>query len=313
MSASILSELSRSHQVALTTLAATDREYCDRLQNSLVRGSHELLYWGVGPPLRRGDIVALYMPKTKFLPDSEHSRVRRLYFAAADSTPGSSWNQHVFLNRRVDLDPAITYQDLIETIGLSFRHVMAAGRMSAPLAESVSARLLSVASKRCAGGLAEFRLRAQQAKAIPKVCISYSGQDWTQAQRLKLWLDAAGLAPFFVSPAGGVLPVEEEPLRDLLISTFSSTSVVICLVPETLALSKWIQLEVSAALVHAKRLILVRTDEKRPWPIHSRRKNVYRYTLRPTREHDLVGKVKQELAALAVQQQRAADGAARRR
>src|SRR5262245_37879640 len=138
MSAHILSELTRSCQVALTTLAAKDRRYCDRLQNSLVRGRHELLYWGVGPRLRRGDIVALYVPETDFLPESEHSCIRRLYSAAADSSPGMKWKQHVFLYRRVDLNPAITYRELTETIGLSFRQIVSAGWITEPLSEHVS-------------------------------------------------------------------------------------------------------------------------------------------------------------------------------
>ncbi len=133
----------------------------------------------------------------------------------------------------------------------------------------------------------------------PKVCISYSGEDWTQAHRLKLWLEEAGLAPFFVSPVGEVLPSEDGPLTNLLDHTFSNAYLVLSLVPPRGGLSKWIELELNAAVTHAKRVIFIRTDAKRPRPPLPGGSNVRHYTLRSARERELVTRVKKELAASA--------------
>ncbi|MBL6617829.1 MAG: toll/interleukin-1 receptor domain-containing protein [Reyranella sp.] len=287
----------RSRQITLTTVAAADREYCDRLQTSLVRGSHELLYWGAGPKLYRGDIVALYTPKSDFLPKSEHSCVRRLYFVAADSTPGSIWNQHVFLHRRVNLDRPLTFKSLTTNVRLGFRSIVNAGTFRKPMSEDAAVRFLAAVGKRRTDGLALVGKLAREAKASPEICISYSGHDWTQAQRLKLWLDASGTTAFFVSPVGNVLPVEEKPLADFLSKTFSSASIVICLVPPQEALSKWIRLELDAALANARRVIFVRTDPRRPWPAMRGGRSVRHFTLRPTQEKELAALVKEELSA----------------
>jgi hypothetical protein len=136
------------------------------------------------------------------------------------------------------------------------------------MTEDVAVRFLAEVAERCNGGMARIEQMARDAKASPKLCISYSGHDWTQAHRVKLWLDAAGMIPFFVSSVGDVLSVEERPLTKLLNDTFSDASIVVCLVPPKARLSKWIRL-----------------------------------TLRPTQEGQLVALVKKELSALAVSPQ----------
>ena len=73
---STIRSLVDSRRLALTTLAADDWRYADRLQTATVRGDHELLYWGVGPELDRGDIVALYTPKSLFLPQCDWGKER---------------------------------------------------------------------------------------------------------------------------------------------------------------------------------------------------------------------------------------------
>jgi hypothetical protein len=171
------------------------------------------------------------------------------------------------------------------------------------MTEDVAVRFLAEVAERCNGGMARIEQMARDAKASPKLCISYSGHDWTQAHRVKLWLDAAGMIPFFVSSVGDVLSVEERPLTKLLNDTFSDASIVVCLVPPKARLSKWIRLEVDAALTYAKRVIFVRTDPRRPWPAMPSGRNARRFTLRPTQEGQLVALVKKELSALAVSPQ----------
>ena len=64
-------------RLAVTLFEKSHKAAADRLLTSFVRGEHELLYWGVGPELRRGDIVALYAPDSKYLPSAERKRIMR--------------------------------------------------------------------------------------------------------------------------------------------------------------------------------------------------------------------------------------------
>lgn len=291
-----LVEACLSRQITLTTLARDDDTSCDRLQTSLVRGNHELLYWGAGPELKRGDIVALYTPKSVYLPDSEHSCIRRFYFAAADSTPGDHWRQHVFLHRRVNLDCPLTWQALGEEVGLGLRRISNAGTITTPLTPATSKKFYTALLKRCGSSLSRIEALLEDAASAPKICISYSGRDWTQAHRLKLWLDGEGITTFFVSPVGKVLANEREPLADLLEKTFSAASIVVSLVPA--AISDWIDLELNAAAANARRIVIVRTDKARAWPAVFTGANVRRIDLDFARERQFVSLIKKELAAL---------------
>lgn len=290
--------LRTSHRFALTTVAADDREYCDRLQNSLVRGSHELLHWGVGPQLSRGDIVALYTPASRFLPDSEHSRIRRLYFAAADSTDGHHWNQHVLLHRRITLSHPITFATLQERVGISFRQIAGAGRLAAPLSEEVTTRLLTEVARSDPDAFARLRTLARDAKQDPALCISYSGVEWTAAQRVKLWLDEAGLNPFFISSVGPVTDDDITPLTTLLAGTFARASVVVCLIPPRKTLSPWVRLEIRSAMASAERVLFVRIGHRHPWPKLPRSRKARRLTIPQAEERLLVNIIEEELRAV---------------
>lgn len=103
-----------SHCFAFTTLAKNDWQHADRFQAASVRGEHELIYWGVEPELARGDIVGLYTPKSHFLPPSERSVLKRVYSVAIRTTPGTHWNNHVFLNRRATIEPPLTFKDPVQ-------------------------------------------------------------------------------------------------------------------------------------------------------------------------------------------------------
>ena len=99
MSTTIVAKLTDRIRLYLPNLGLrADREYCDRLQNSLVRGSHELLYWGIGPSLR----LATLMSSIRLRRDSSPTPSTATFGAFILLLPIASWlgrNQHVFLNR----------------------------------------------------------------------------------------------------------------------------------------------------------------------------------------------------------------------
>jgi hypothetical protein len=291
----IIRRLAESRRFTLTTLAKDDWQYADRLQTATVRGEHELLYWGVGPELEPGDMVGLYTPDSDFLPPSERKALKRVYSVATHSTPGTYWNNHVFLYRRITIEPPLTFQDLNqgEGVEVSGLEIARAGTQRKPW-PTKRAKAFWRLALRGRPYLAERVLQELQKDRENDVAISYAGEDWTQARRLMLWCTEAGINAFFVTSVGSVLSVEREPLEILLHEAFARTRVALFLVPTTGAWSEWIELELAAALNNAGSILLVRTDNRCSWPTRQR-KGVMRHTLEPAEEKTVIAKIKKLL------------------
>lgn len=279
-------------KIALTTVDPDDRDSCDRLQTAFVRGKDELLYWGAGCTMKRGQMVALYTPKSPFLPPAEHSRIRAVYFAASDSTKGETWNQHVFLFKRTDLSPPILHSELTGEMGIHFRRICSAGKIAKDLPGELQDKLVRAVEERCAGGRPELLTRANSARQSPQVSISYSGFESVLALRLRVWLSGLGVDPFLVTSAGKVPVADKPPLKRLLQTVFSQARLVICIVPAKEGMSNWIKLELTSAASHAPALLLARPDTNRPWPKFIAGRNIHRLTFGKACEVQVLVKVK---------------------
>lgn len=105
----VLSHLMQ-RDLAISTMQSHDAPIADTL---LYASS---LIWGVGPALKRGAILAIYVPKgATFLPPEDLGTIRYLFAVAQDTQPthvAVPWKQYVSLHRRTVLDHPLTIQEL---------------------------------------------------------------------------------------------------------------------------------------------------------------------------------------------------------
>jgi hypothetical protein len=96
--------------LAISTMQSHDAPIADTLLNS------PTLIWGVGPVLKRGAIVAIYVPKgATFLPPEDRATIRFLFAVAQDTQATHAavpWKQYVSLHRRTVLDHPLSIYDL---------------------------------------------------------------------------------------------------------------------------------------------------------------------------------------------------------
>ena len=288
----LVRKLAGSRDFALTTLARDDAMSASRLQTAAVRGDNELLYWGVGPKVTRGDIVALYTPDSRYLPPTYRKAVRHLYCVAADVIEAEDFLHHVFLYRRVTIEPALSLRELRDVIDLKDTEVRSAGWQSKPWSEQRAERLWQYLLNSRPELAAPIAKRVIGSEQDDETAISYAGEDWIQAQRLMLWCEDADLRAFFVTSVDRqVLPIARKPLRELLEKTFSRTRVAVFLVPRRATYSQWIKAEVQAAVSSNNQILLVRTDPSRPWPLEEQH-GVQRIDLALAEEGKAISKIR---------------------
>lgn len=99
-----------NRELAISTMQAHDAPIADTLLNA------STLIWGVGPALKRGAIVAIYVPQgATFLPEKERATIRYLFAVAQDTQPTHAavpWKHYVALHRRIALENPISIYDL---------------------------------------------------------------------------------------------------------------------------------------------------------------------------------------------------------
>jgi hypothetical protein len=100
--------------------------------------------WGVGPTLRRGAIVAIYIPKgTAGVPAEDRGTIRYLFSVAQDTQKTHSaipWNHYVWLYRRVKLETPLTLDEMkadpvVGQWRLPLGNFRGVGRLKQPLTE----------------------------------------------------------------------------------------------------------------------------------------------------------------------------------
>lgn len=258
-------QIATTKRLALTTIERKDYFYADRLQTATVRGDNELLNWGVGPSLSRGDIVALYTPKSKFLPPSEWSVIRRLYSVATATLEDSRWKHRVLLYHRVTLDPPLSFEELNEYIGITAREIQGASKRKMPWNENKAEKFWNHIFNTRPHLIEPIKRRLLKGTDPDDVGISYSSEDWTVAHRLMHWCEASKLNAFFVTSVGDIRRDEREPLENLLREVFTQVKIALFIVPKQSPPSEWVKFELQAAIESIRNIVQVRIDKSRDW------------------------------------------------
>lgn len=132
-----------SRALAISTLRGDDAQVVHSLQHD------KRLIWGVGPALRRGSIIAIYVPKSaRALPEHVRGAIAYLFSVAEDTQVTHAaipWNHYVSLHRRIVLGVPLTLEELkSDTVTQYWRlplgNFRGAGRLKSPLSD-VEARV----------------------------------------------------------------------------------------------------------------------------------------------------------------------------
>jgi hypothetical protein len=136
--ADVLAHLLR-RDLAISTMQAHDSPIADTLLNA------SALIWGVGPALKRGAILAIYVPKgATFLPPEDRAAIRYLFAVAQDTQPTHAavpWKHYVSLHRRTTLEHPLSIDDLrADAVARHWRlpqsNFRGVGQLNAPLDEA---------------------------------------------------------------------------------------------------------------------------------------------------------------------------------
>lgn len=286
----LVDRLVKSKTIALSTIARDDAFHADRLQTANVRGEDGLLYWGLGPRLNPGDLVALYQTGSEFLPEQDRSVLKRIYAVAnIVETPDEKWKHQVFLHRGVTIHPPIRHQEFQSALELTRWDIEAAGTRGKKWEPERARKFWELVFKNGGTSLVDdVERRLLTAPKTPDVAISYAGEDATQAERLNKWCQDEDLSTFFITSVGELREEEKEPLSKLLDEVFSKPRVAVFLVPREENSSEWIDLEMNAARAGEARLLFVRFDSRRKWPDVEGEKCEYR----GAGEQDVIRKIK---------------------
>ncbi len=125
-----------NRDLAISTMQASDAPIKDTLLNA------STLIWGIGPALKRGAIVGIYVPQgADFLPEEERATIRYLFGVAMDTQPTHAavpWKHYVALHRRTVLEHPLTMADLkSDAVGQHWRlprtNFRSVGQLNSPL------------------------------------------------------------------------------------------------------------------------------------------------------------------------------------
>lgn len=131
-----------ARDLAISSMQAHDEPIADTLLNGTS------MIWGVGPALRRGSILAIYVPKgATFLPAADLASIRYLFSVAQDTQPAHAavpWKNYVSLHRRIVLDNPLGIDDLksdevASRWRLPLSNFRGVGQLTAPLDEPARA------------------------------------------------------------------------------------------------------------------------------------------------------------------------------
>jgi hypothetical protein len=277
-----------SRPLALTTFRLKDADSANRYQTAIARGDDELLFWGLGPRLEVGNLVALYVPNSTFVPRCDRMTISRVY-SVSHIIEGRKWPNYVYLGQPLVFDP-FRLEDLRVKIGLSDFEIRDSGSKKNAWEKARAQKFWSFILKRQANleTVARERLLQKHLESRYDVAISYAGPDWTEARRLKRWFDHEGLQTFFATSVGTLNNEGRQTLPELLRRVYRQSRVAIFLTPPPDFMSEWIRIELEAARESANRVILVRFDTSRKWQLRPSRK-VERLDYKPP-EEDLVVK-----------------------
>ncbi len=261
-----------SQRLTVTTLARDDKKYGRLLQTAFVRGEDELFYWGVGPQLKRGDIVAMYVPDSKSLRPEERQRVRHLYSVAADTQrawKAFGWNQVVFLYRRVSLVSPLYINELrkLKPLGQARASFRNAGKTLHPLGPEAARafwRLFWRKNAELADRL-ETRLVCRQPTEVARddVAISYASEDLGFSQKLYDVCLSKGLRTFYGTSAGVLDRGGQRRLIALLREVFAQATLRVALLSRYYLSKRWPLLELAAMLDDPDRVVAISVDGTR--------------------------------------------------
>ena len=284
-----------SRPLALTTFEKRDEGSALRYQTALVRGDDELLFWGLGPRLKVGDLVALYAPDSPFVPKHDRMAISRVY-SIFRILPGKEWPNYVYLGQPLVFDP-FRFKDLKTKIGFSSLEIRDAGSTKRAWDKARAEKFWSFIFARQPNleTTARERLLLKRRQARYDVAISYAGSDWTEARRLKRWLDHEEKQTFFATSVGELDKAAEKTLPELLKSVYRESRVAVFLTPPSGFESDWISIELDAAREGGNQVILVRFDTSRPWQLRQTR-GIKRIDYNPPEENLVVKKVLSHLS-----------------
>ena len=249
-----------------------------------------MLFWGLGPRLEVGNLVALYVPDSTFVPRCDRKTISRVY-SVSHIIEGRKWPNYVYLGQPLVFDP-FRLEDLRVKIGLSDFEIRDAGSTENAWEKARAQKFWSFILKRQANleTIARERLLQERLETRYDVAISYAGPDWTEARRLKRWFDHEGLQTFFATSVGTLNNDGRQSLPELLRLVYRQSRIAIFLTPPADFMSEWIPIELDAARESANRVILVRFDTSRPWQLRPSRK-VERLDYEPPEEGRVVKRV----------------------
>ena len=289
--------MERKH-IGLTTIRTDDHVWANRFQTAVVRGNDELILWGLGPDLQIGDVVALYMTDNEYIAPQDRESISRLYSVAA-IIPGKKYRNHVFLHKCVEITP-LDYPTLInDPIGLKPNEFYNAGHIKIPWTRKRSTEFWSLVLKKQPDLEHVIRSRLLESVSEYDIAISYPGESWTEAMRIKRWCESEELSVFCVTSTGELTYDEETPLQELLKVVFASAKVKVFLIPGPSQYSKWIRFEWEAGInSETGSILLLELDnsEKRQFSQSRTPKNIIatvRY--QPPHEKEILEKIKSML------------------
>ena len=296
---SLARKLAEARKFALTTLTNNDERYGRRLATADRRGDNELLLWGLGPDLDRGDIVAMYTPlRNKWLPEADRGVVRRIYtIPERIHGDGGKFNRAVFLYRRVTLERPLSFKDMTDVVGFNRWFACRAGWTNTPVDMPLKCKFWNTVLARQPHFAGIIRERLFEARTSPRVAISYSGRDHVFAQALMAKLEAARLRTFFATSVDDLMRFECTPIRKLLAKQFGRARLGLFISPLADHWSRWIDLEL--ATLREARLpilqVLLGPDRVR---IGGHSAPLYSITVRANQEQRVVRRLVQILDSL---------------
>ncbi|WP_419906822.1 hypothetical protein [Hoeflea sp.] len=213
---------------AFTTISKNDAFNWSRTHNAIMQGVDELFLTGIGPELELGSVVPLYLTKSDFIPDMYRGGVGRIYFTAsptienskAPSARDNRFNNATFLYKCLELKEKIPFAELKE-LGIipHARSVQAFGHTKSKLSNDRKSALWNFIFQNDLANEQRVEELFNATRTLPKVAISYAGEDWIAARRLASWLRHYGVQSFLVTSTGSLGVLEAAVLERLLVTT----------------------------------------------------------------------------------------------
>lgn len=282
--------------IALTTFESCDYGSANRYQTSVVRGEDELLFWGLGAELNVGDLVAMYVPNSRLVPENDRMAISRVYSILhimekkedqcvenrqdvekkRNKKKKKKWSHYVFLSQPLVFAP-FRFCRISQKLEIKSTKIRDLGRTGEQWSDGRAQKFWSYIFRR------QRYLKSQARKklladptCVYDVAISYYGSDWTEARRLKRSFEHAGLRTFLVTSPGKLDVEDESALEELLEPVYKNCRVAVFLTEPPVCeceeletgeeeRKRWVRFELNSAKKGSAKIFLARFDDTRPW------------------------------------------------